>query len=89
MNSGLKILLGLIFILIGLGLFVDEIFPFIGIGIKWLSNFIIVITGIIPPFLIILGLFIVWLEIDEIKAEKELKEEEEKEKRKKKPASKK
>lgn len=88
MNSGLKIVLGLVFICIGLGLFVDEIFPFIGTGIHWLSNFIVLVTGFIPPFLIVLGLFIVWLEIDEIKAEKELKEEEEKEKKTRKKKSK-
>jgi len=38
----------------------------------------------IPPFLILIGLFIVWLEIDEIKAERELRKEEEKERKKKK-----
>ena len=47
-------------------------------GIDWLGNFIVVITGIIPIFLILLGLFIVWLEADELKSAKEFKEPEKK-----------
>jgi len=35
-----------------------------------------VIYGIIPPFLFLVGLFIVWLELDELRIEKELKREE-------------
>lgn len=43
-----------------------------------------VIQGIIPPALIILGIFIIWLELDEWRIEKELQEEEKKTKKKKK-----
>ena len=95
MHAAVKILLGLIFIGIGLGLFVVEVFAVTGIpvisSINWFSNFIIVLTGFIPPFLIIIGLFVVWLEFDEIKAEKEMKAEESKAKKEevKKAASKK
>jgi len=32
----------------------------------------IVIQGIIPPIVLILGIFIVWLEMDEMKTQKEL-----------------
>ena len=82
MHAAVKVLLGLIFIGIGLGLFVDSVYPIMGIegtfGIDWLQNFIIVLTGFIPAFLIIIGLFVVWLEVDEMKAEKELRREEEK-----------
>jgi len=96
MNAALKLLIGLIFIVIGLGLLIDSVIPIIGIagtfGINWFNNFIIVLTGIVPAFLILLGLFVVWLEIDEMKAEKELKKEEKKaknEEKAEKPARKK
>ena len=97
MNAAVKLLVGLIFIVIGLGLLIDSVVPILGVagtfGIDWFANFIIVLTGIIPAFLIVLGLFVVWLEIDEMKAEKELKREEEKakkeDKEEKKPARKK
>lgn len=87
MNAAVKILLGLILIAIGLGFFVDSITPILGtsdwIPGDWLTNFLIVLTGFIPPFLIIIGLFVVWLEIDEVKAEREIRAEEEKEKKEK------
>jgi chromate transport protein ChrA len=87
MNAAVKILIGLILIAIGLGLFVDSVAPIVGtsdwIPNDWLYNFLIVLTGFIPPFLIIIGLFVVWLEIDEIKAEREIRAEEEKEKKEK------
>jgi len=84
MHAAVKILIGFVLIAVGLGLFIDEISPIVGLGVNWLTNFVIVLTGVIPPFLILLGLFIVWLEIDEIKAERELREEEEKLKKTKK-----
>jgi hypothetical protein len=94
MNAAVKLLAGLVFIIIGLGLLADSVMPIIGVkgtfGIDWFANFVIVLTGIIPPFIILLGFFIVWLEMDEMKAEKELKKEEEKEKKEeKRPARKK
>jgi cell division protein FtsX len=77
MHPAAKVAIGIILILIGLALFVDEIVPgFIPImQINWLTNFVIVLTGIIPILLIVIGLFIAWLEIDELKATKEIKEE--------------
>lgn len=82
MNAAVKILLGLVFIALGLGLFVDSVTPIMGTvgtwGINWLDNFMIVLTGTIPALLILLGLFVVWLEVDEIKAEKEIRAEEKK-----------
>ena len=86
MHAAVKVLLGLILIGIGLGLFVESVGPFLNIPIisqiNWIGNFVIVLTGFIPAFLIIIGLFVVWLEIDEIKAEREIRAEEEKEKAK-------
>lgn len=79
MHAAVKIIIGLIFILIGLGLFVDSVYPLFG-GTAlcpvcaWLDNFIIVVTGVIPILLILLGLFIVWLEADELKTAKEFEE---------------
>lgn len=77
MHPAVKVIIGLILIIIGLGLFVDSVYPILGVlgtfGIDWLKNFITVLTGVIPIFLIIVGLFIVWLEMDEMRAQKELK----------------
>ena len=73
-----KIIGGLILILVGLALFALE--PF---GVSWLTNFIILVTGTIPILLILIGLFIVWLEADELKVEKELEREVEEEKKEK------
>ena len=90
MSPTLKIIIGLVLILIGLGFFVDSVSPFIPLigkegrwHIDWLGNFIVVVTGAIPPFIILIGLFVVWLELDELKMQRELQEEEEKEKKKK------
>ena len=84
MHAAAKAIIGIIILLIGLGLFVDSAYnnALTGIEIHWLENFIIVLTGIIPIFLILVGLFIIWLEVDELKAEKEFKLEEEKERAK-------
>ena len=48
-----------------------------------LPAFITVIKGIAPALVFLLGLFIVWLELDELRIEKELATEERKAKRKK------
>lgn len=87
MHAAFKIILGLVLVLIGLWLFVDSVYPLSGvkgtIGIDWLGNFIIVLTGTIPIFLILIGLFVVWLEADELKTAKEFEEPEEVEEKKK------
>ena len=71
-----KILGGLILVLIGLGLFADSIWNLLpGPQINRLSKFIITLTGMIPILFILLGLFIVWLEVDEVKAKKEVEKE--------------
>ncbi|MDI6798427.1 MAG: hypothetical protein QMD12_00275 [Candidatus Aenigmarchaeota archaeon] len=43
-----------------------------------LMEFWIILQGIIPPLVFILGLFIVWLELDELRIERELRAEERK-----------
>jgi len=47
-----------------------------------ISDFMTVVNGLLPPFVALLGLFIVWLELDELKIEKELKQEERKSRKK-------
>ncbi len=90
MHAAVKVILGIVILLIGLGFFVDSAYDnaMTGISINWLENFIIVLTGIIPMFLILIGLFVIWLEVDELKAEKEFKLEEEKSNTKPAPAAK-
>ena len=43
-----------------------------------LTDFLTVVNGAIPPLVLLIGIFIVWLEYDEWKIERELKREEEK-----------
>ena len=76
MSAAVKLVVGLVVLLAGLLMFADSlglhVFPG---GINWFGNFITVLTGIIPIFLILLGLFVVWLEMDEMKSSKEFKAE--------------
>ena len=82
-----KMLIGIILLIVPLGLYAYEyttgIKTIYGIRVPLLSSLKTVLLGIIPPFLIIIGLFIIWLELDEWRIEKELKAEERREKRRK------
>ena len=40
-----------------------------------LDEFWLIVKGIVPPLVFIVGLFIVWLEYDKLKIERELKQE--------------
>jgi hypothetical protein len=78
MGAAAKVVIGLILLVIGFGLFADS--PGLSFwksvtGIDWLGSFITLLAGLIPIFLILLGLLVVWLEVDEMKMEKELKRE--------------
>lgn len=78
MHPAAKIVIGLILLVIGLVLFANGVIPGFNIawlGTFWLNTFIAILQGIIPICLILLGLFIVWLEVDELKAQKELGKE--------------
>ena len=90
MHAAVKVIIGILLLLIGLGLFVDSAYDnaITGVPINWLENFVIVLTGVIPIFLILIGLFVIWLEVDELKAEKEFKLEEEKAKTQAEPETK-
>ncbi|MBN2102134.1 MAG: hypothetical protein JW716_04655 [Candidatus Aenigmarchaeota archaeon] len=70
-----KMIAGLILILVGLGLYA---MPQLQI-VDWLGNFIILVTGSIPILLILIGLFVIWLEADELKVSKEFDKEDKKE----------
>lgn len=44
-------------------------------GMGALDAFLVMINGLVPPFVALLGLFIVWLELDELKIQREIKAE--------------
>ena len=81
-----KMLIGIILLLVPLGAYAYEyttgVKTIYGIRVPLLSSLKTVLLGIVPPFLILIGLFVIWLELDEWRIEKELKAEEKKEKRK-------
>lgn len=86
----LKLLVGVLLLVVPLGLYAYELMGGqIGLGIHMWKSLGTVIQGTLPPFIMLIGLFIVWLELDEWKIEKELKVEEEKEPEVKKTTAKK
>ena len=89
MHPAIKMLIGIILLVVPLGFYAYEFmygeqFSILGIRIYLLKSLWTVLQGIIPPFVILIGLFIIWLELDEWRIEKELKTEEKKEKKRKK-----
>ena len=90
MHPAIKLLIGIILLVVPLGFYAYEFMygprqiPGTTVYLHLLSSLWTVLQGIIPPFLILIGLFIIWLELDEWRIEKELKTEEKKEKKKKK-----
>lgn len=92
MNPLIKLLVGVVFLVVPLALYVyDFMTPgavldvtVVGktISLRLLESLSIVLQGTIPLLVAVIGLFIVWLELDEWKIEKELKTEESKEKKK-------
>ncbi|MBU5689850.1 MAG: hypothetical protein QXM68_03040 [Candidatus Aenigmatarchaeota archaeon] len=94
MNPWLKILIGLVLLGLPLALYAYDImtpgpvvtFNILGrdIQLSPVRAFLTVLEGTVPPFLALIGLFIVWLELDELRIERELKQEEEEEEKPKK-----
>jgi hypothetical protein len=75
-----KIILGAILVIASVWWIVQGSGQMIGrIGFQ---DFITVVNGALPPLVFLLGIFIVWLELDELKIEKELAAEEKKTKKK-------
>lgn len=81
MNTLLKLLIGVILLVVPLGMYAYEIMNSMGgvLGLKLLQSLGILLQGSVPLFVMLIGLFVVWLELDELKMEKELKKEESKE----------
>jgi hypothetical protein len=91
MHLAVKLLIGVLLLIVPLGLYAYEfmygpqfVIPGTEIGVYLLKSLWICVQGMLPPFLMLIGLFIVWLELDEWRIEKELKAEEKKRKKKKK-----
>ena len=84
MNSLIKLLIGVVLLVVPLGMYAYEIMNGMNgiFGLKLLQSLGILLQGSIPLFIMLIGLFVVWLELDELRIEKELKEEEEKAKKK-------
>jgi len=74
MNAAVGIILGLVLIVVALALFfVPQLQPF-GVAWFWVSSLVTVVTGVIPVFLLLIGIFVVWLQADELKSKKEFEE---------------
>jgi hypothetical protein len=91
MHPAIKLLIGIIFLVVPLGLYAYEFMyenplkiPGTEIQLNLKGSLWTVLQGTIPLFVLVVGLFIIWLELDEWRIEKELKEEEKKEKKGKK-----
>ncbi len=88
-----KVLIGLVLLVLPLVLYVYDFVnegPVVNMSVAGknleltpLRSLWTVLQGTVPPFMALIGLFIVWLELDEWRIERELKAEEEKEKKKK------
>jgi hypothetical protein len=84
----LKILIGLLLIVGGAywifyGIGSSGLVTLLGITPNTpLVDFLVLVSGGVPPFLVLIGLFVVWLEWDEWKIEKELRKEERRARRK-------
>ena len=89
MHPAAGIVLGIVLVVVGLGLFfMPQLQPW-GVQWFWVQSLVTVLTGMIPAFLILIGVFLVWLQADELKSSKELEEPAKEEETPKKPAKKK
>lgn len=87
MNTMIKLLIGVVLLIGPLVMYAYELMNNMRglFGLTLLRSLGIVLQGTIPPFIALIGLFIVWLELDEWRIEKELKKEEEEEAKQEKP----
>ncbi|MEM5792837.1 MAG: hypothetical protein QXY45_00550 [Candidatus Aenigmatarchaeota archaeon] len=95
MNTMVKLLIGVVLLVLPLGMYVYELINGVGNGITlpiigrihmW-KSLAILLVGSVPGFVMLIGLFVVWLELDEMRIERELKKEEEKEEKEEKEES--
>jgi hypothetical protein len=80
-----KILIGLLLILAGAYwiFYGSSLVTLLGVSPNTaLADFLVLVNGGLPPFIALIGLFIVWLEWDEWKIERELAAEERRARRK-------
>jgi len=80
-----KILIGLLLLLMGAYwvFYGSSLVTLLGVAPNTaLADFLVLVNGGLPPFVALIGLFIVWLEWDEWKIERELATEERKTRRK-------
>ncbi|NCN38773.1 MAG: hypothetical protein COY38_03695 [Candidatus Aenigmarchaeota archaeon CG_4_10_14_0_8_um_filter_37_24] len=90
MGAMIKLLIGVVLLVVPLGMYAYEIMNGVGNGInipvigtvKLWQSLVTLLVGSIPPLVMLIGLFVVWLELDEWRIEKELKKEEPKEEEK-------
>lgn len=80
MNAAVKLIIGLILVFVGLALLVpsgwvpeqlEEFNEMRNVGdfnLDWSSQFVTVLQGSIPPFLVLIGILVVWIEYEELKA---------------------
>lgn len=89
MGPLIKILIGALLLIVPLALYAYDFVtpgPVIQVWkvqLNPLASLWTLIQGGIPPFVMLIGLFVVWLELDEWRIEQELKREEEKAKEEK------
>ncbi len=66
-----KLIIGLVFIALGLAALGGDALRTYGISVPlsslWLPALIIVVAGTLPAFLILVGIFVVWIELEELK----------------------
>lgn len=74
MHPIIKVLFGAI-LLIGSITYIYSNYDPLNVGVGARRALYTVLNGLVPPFIALLGLFIVWLELDELKIEKESKAE--------------
>lgn len=78
-----KIIIGVILVIAAVYYIYDE--PLNELyGLNTRRNIINIIDGIVPILVVLVGLFMIWLEMDELRIEKELKTEEKRVTRKRK-----
>ncbi len=81
MNTLFKLLIGVVLLVVPLGMYAYELMNGLNgvFELNLLRSLGILLQGSVPLFFMLIGLFVVWLELDELKMEKELKKEEVKE----------
>ena len=74
MGAAVKLVLGLVILVIGLFLFADSLWLHVT-QVAWWTHFVNLVEGVVPIFLVLIGLFVLWLEMDELKTNKEFEKE--------------